>query len=308
MTQEEIRKLLGGYSTNALTADERRILFEAALDDQELFNALQNEDALRELLDDPGAREQVRQALERRRPRFWSRRWVLGVAMPAVAAVVAIVVMNRARAPQPIPQVAPAAAPQIEARAVAPKAEPAPPPEVKKQVHAARKIAPKISAPIPAPAPAPTAAAAARLAIPDAIRQEFSTAFVESASPYQGPLVQYSLVRSGPDGDAVQVEVTTEIAGYLALYELDAAGNSKLVYPPNDSAARVFPSVTIQIPNSPIKIADATGRLRLVVVPAAPSVVMGQLNGAAGGTTLGTGNALLQQQSAPLVIDIPLAP
>ncbi len=40
MTQDEIRKLLGGYATNALTADERRILFEAALEDQELFNAL----------------------------------------------------------------------------------------------------------------------------------------------------------------------------------------------------------------------------------------------------------------------------
>ncbi len=63
MTQDEIRKLLGGYATNALSADERRILFEAALEDQELFNALQNEDALRELLDDPVSRDQVRRAL-----------------------------------------------------------------------------------------------------------------------------------------------------------------------------------------------------------------------------------------------------
>ena len=39
-------------------ADRRtsgRTLFEAALEDQELFNALQNEDALKELLDDPVA-------------------------------------------------------------------------------------------------------------------------------------------------------------------------------------------------------------------------------------------------------------
>ena len=41
MTQDEIRKLLGGYATNELSADERRILFEAALEDQELFNALE---------------------------------------------------------------------------------------------------------------------------------------------------------------------------------------------------------------------------------------------------------------------------
>ena len=46
MTQEEIRKLLGGYATNALSADERRILFEAALEDQELFDVLAKEQAL----------------------------------------------------------------------------------------------------------------------------------------------------------------------------------------------------------------------------------------------------------------------
>ena len=68
MTQDEIRKLLGGYATNALTANERQILFEAALEDQELFNALQNEDALRELLDDPVSREQVRRALQPSEP------------------------------------------------------------------------------------------------------------------------------------------------------------------------------------------------------------------------------------------------
>ena len=31
MTEDDLRKLLGGYATNALSADERRILFEAAL-------------------------------------------------------------------------------------------------------------------------------------------------------------------------------------------------------------------------------------------------------------------------------------
>ncbi len=105
MTQDEIRKLLGGYATNALTANERQILFEAALEDQELFNALQNEDALRELLDDPISREQVRRALNipnraKSRPRFGSRRWLLGVAIPAVAAVILIAIMNRYNAPR----------------------------------------------------------------------------------------------------------------------------------------------------------------------------------------------------------------
>ena len=82
MTQDEIRKLLGGYATNALTLDERKLLFDAALEDQDLFNALQDEDTLRELLADPVTRQQVRGALantgiKKERPRFWSRRWLL---------------------------------------------------------------------------------------------------------------------------------------------------------------------------------------------------------------------------------------
>ncbi len=40
MTQDEIRRLLGGYATNTLTDGERTALFEAALEDQELFDAL----------------------------------------------------------------------------------------------------------------------------------------------------------------------------------------------------------------------------------------------------------------------------
>ena len=40
MNREEIQKLIGGYATGSLTDDERRLLFEAALDDQDLFDAL----------------------------------------------------------------------------------------------------------------------------------------------------------------------------------------------------------------------------------------------------------------------------
>ena len=36
MTSEQARKLLGGYATNSLTEAERKALFDAALDDQEL--------------------------------------------------------------------------------------------------------------------------------------------------------------------------------------------------------------------------------------------------------------------------------
>ena len=137
MTQDEIRKLLGGYATDALSADERRILFEAALEDQELFNALQNEDALRELLDDPVSRDQVRRALAGpiaskprphfwSRPSFWSRRWLLGVAVPAVAAVIVIVIMNRANAPRLIAPPVEVASDQLASSQVAAAPRPAP--------------------------------------------------------------------------------------------------------------------------------------------------------------------------------------
>ncbi len=90
--------------------------------------------------------------------------------------------------------------------------------------------------------------------------------------------MRYSVVRSGPDGNAIRVEVSTQIAGYLALYRVDAAGNSKRVYPDSDTAALVLPDVTIQIPNSPVTMAHAGERMRLVVVPVAPSTVIGQLS------------------------------
>ena len=64
MRREDIRKLLGGYATGTLTAEERQALFEAALDDQELFDALAKEQPLRELLEDPAARARLLAALD----------------------------------------------------------------------------------------------------------------------------------------------------------------------------------------------------------------------------------------------------
>jgi hypothetical protein len=329
MTQEEIRQLLGGYATNALSADERRILFEAALEDQDLFNALQNEDALKELLDDPVLRDQVRRALvipakHSRYTEFSWRRWALGVLIPAAVAVIAIVVMNRANAPKLISMSQPVASPALPPGAsrkaapneVASKLPAAPPPAAKKQSPSVRvPQAQAIPAPIQlesarhfdAPAASAFRAAAVRPMIPAAVRQEFSAGFASNAPLYQGPLVRYSVVRGGPDGGDIRVELTTGIAGYLALYQVDAAGNSKRAYPVSEPAEYVAPGVTIQIPSSPIRFADAGGRLRLVVLPATPSAAIGQLGGAVNGTVLGTGAAPLQVAPTPLIIDIPLA-
>jgi hypothetical protein len=95
MKNEEINKLLGGYATNTLTESERRALFEAALEDQELFNALQDEQALKELLSDPASRQAIQRALERpieKQPSgWWSSGWLWGGVASVVAAAVLII-------------------------------------------------------------------------------------------------------------------------------------------------------------------------------------------------------------------------
>jgi len=109
MTNEEIQKLLGGYVTNTLTEAERKVLFEAALDNQDLFNAMQQEEALKDLLSDPISREQVRQALEtpaaaKPAVAWWSQWWAWGSAVGAVVAAVLIVAVIRWNPSQPKPQ------------------------------------------------------------------------------------------------------------------------------------------------------------------------------------------------------------
>src|SRR5258708_23908310 len=106
MTNDEIRKLLGGYATNTLTDAERKLLFEAALDNQELFNAMQEEQALKDLLSDPVSREQVRQALAtpapaRRAAGWWSQWWAWGGAASAVVAAILIVTIIKWNPGQP---------------------------------------------------------------------------------------------------------------------------------------------------------------------------------------------------------------
>lgn len=320
MTQDEIRRLLGGYASDTLTDDERRVLFKAALEDQDLFNALQNEDALKELLADPVTRGQLRAALEHRARtrKFPWRRWVLGVAAPAAIAIAVVLVMNRANAPKLVairpaaPEVAPAPAPFV-----AKSSPPATPPVLKKRT-APRKATPS-PAPVPAPAPEATAALEARAPavapapavtmfragggsplVSEAVRQQISAGLAKDAALYQGPLLRYSLVRSGRDDRAVQVEVTSGIAGYLALYEVDAAGNTKRVYPAGEEASRLLPNAPTQIPANPITVAEGS-RLRLVLAPAPPPAAGGFLGGAP--ASLATGNA-----QAPLVVDIPVGP
>ncbi len=97
MRREELEKLIGGYATGTLTAQERTLLFEAALADQALFNALADEQALKELLDNPHARRRLLTALRAQtsRPSLLSRlrHWLLPPAVRAVAGGLAVALL-----------------------------------------------------------------------------------------------------------------------------------------------------------------------------------------------------------------------
>lgn len=138
------------------------------------------------------------------------------------------------------------------------------------------------------------------LVVPEAIRQQLSTGLVATAPLYQGPLVRYSLVRSGPEDHDVRVGVTTGISGYLALYEIEADGNAKRLYPPTVEALRVLPNATIEVPDKAIAAREGL-RLRLIFVPSPVAATNGFLAGVP--PSAGAGST-----SRPLVVDIPVAP
>jgi len=139
MTKDEARRLLGGYATGSLTEAERTALFQAAVEDQDLFDELAGEQVLKEVLDEPGARQRLIAVLERpKRQRAWL--WVTAASTVAIAVVIGVVVSQRTpppppqqiaqvmKSPEPVntPTAPPVAEPQIR-RKVAPAPPPQPP-------------------------------------------------------------------------------------------------------------------------------------------------------------------------------------
>jgi len=96
MSRDEIRKLLGGYATGTLTEAEQKLLFEAALDDQELFEELEREQALKEMLEQPGARSRLIAALEpteAAEKSWWRKPWPWAAAATVAMGVVIAVAL-----------------------------------------------------------------------------------------------------------------------------------------------------------------------------------------------------------------------
>jgi hypothetical protein len=110
----DVEKLLGGFATNSLTEQERTKLLAAALENQTLFDALADEQALKELLDDPRSRRLLIQALREKQSKAdWLEKlqgWVQkpsswAIAGSAVVALFAVtVVVHLVGLPTQVPQ------------------------------------------------------------------------------------------------------------------------------------------------------------------------------------------------------------
>ncbi len=66
MSEHELDKLLGGFAADTLTTEEKQTLYAAALQDQQLFNAIADEQALKELLADPVVRRRLLASLQQK--------------------------------------------------------------------------------------------------------------------------------------------------------------------------------------------------------------------------------------------------
>ena len=137
MTRDEIRNLIGGYATGTLAEAERKLLFEAALEDQELFDELVREQALKDLLDQPGARQRLLRVLAPARAAkkpLWARPWPWVSAAVAAAALIGVILFQppktreiaQVRAPAPRAAVPAAPAPVPAEERAAPPVAPAP--------------------------------------------------------------------------------------------------------------------------------------------------------------------------------------
>lgn len=159
MTRDEIRALIGGYATGSLTESEKSALFAAALEDQELFDELANEQALKNVIDEPGARDRLIRSLEPVRNVAWRQRpWPWVTAATVAAAVIAMFLLRPAPKTTEVARLeTPAVQPPVGK--TVPQAENAPAsPRV--APRALRKISPpqgesraQLQAPGPPPAP-----------------------------------------------------------------------------------------------------------------------------------------------------------
>lgn len=125
MTREEREQLLARYTTGELTPLERERLFTEAMNDQELFEHLFEDDALEEALSDPAVRRHIMNTAPAPAP-AWPLRWRWPVlAGLAASLVLAVFLIQRQITPSSDPELLASARPPV-ARDIEPLRSPAP--------------------------------------------------------------------------------------------------------------------------------------------------------------------------------------
>jgi hypothetical protein len=271
VTPEDARKLIGGYATGNLADEERKALFAAALSEQELFDELVKEQALKELLDDPLSRQRL---LDELRPSteplsqgigLW--RWAAAASLALATVMVAVVMMRVPSKPSAAPvltatrQPAPAPAPPPMAAPAVPPPEPlrdslrrrareaAPPAEEAAKKVAGAPAAPALAEPVDAMAKSKMAnqvAADVRIGLRYRIlRRDANGIFAEAADE--------TVFASG---DAVRVRVDAPAAGILSL---SSGGELLAAVPVEANQTYVLP------PDKPITLDAGIGETRLTL-------------------------------------------
>lgn len=293
MKRAEAEKLLGGYATGTLTEEERRALFEAALEHQDVFDSLADEEALRELLADPAARAHVLVALAPRAgggsPKvvpFWRRPGVIGAAagiLMAATAGLAVLRSPVARGPLPAakPEAAQAALPAPLASApAAPEAKATPPPasitEIPAEKAAAHHRAVAVSA-MESPSPLAQGVVAPAGVAPAAD----GTARAEARQAE----ARDQMSRKAEAGGRNRAFAVTEVLS-PAPEPAPAPGSAPTAAPPPRVAAKAAapPTAGLHAPQAPIwtleSLADGTTRLTVLAFRQAQVVLLRR--GAAG--------------------------
>ena len=307
---DDVRKLLGGYATGTLSEEEKQLLFDAALKDDDLFAALADEQALKELLDDSAVRAQFLRATDEARfsvvgaLRDWFER-PKAKALVATGAVLLTVIGLQSVRQQSAPASHEVAVTRPLQEPVAPQAaevKPEPPkPEAKTkavrskpaeadQPSANAVVAPQSAPPPPAAAPAAEVASLrdeARIIAPlryEILRKEANGEFRAVPHDYEFA-----------EGDVIRILVTSTRAGTIAV-----------------SGQGVSLAAGVVAPNRPTPLPSEAG----IVVPASTnklvlSYAQPGLSAADGPPQGFVGGAMSRAKEAPagataLTLDIPI--
>ena len=261
----DLRELLGGYAAGTLRAEEREALFQAALENQSLFDALAGEEALRELLADPACRAQLLRDLDQQPAAFWQRfaQWMrkpatLAFAGSAAALVLVIGVVRFTQREPEAPKLVAQAPRQVE---LPPPASPIGQPEPKLMRPTAppartqaERVRRELAAPATAAAPQPAALSCAVL-----------------ARSSQGDWIEATPDATFREGAEVRLRVRSAEDGFIVVTAQDGATVTMLT--PATGAPVGSGQDLILPPTGSFELAGASGEknLRISFLPRSPA-------------------------------------